>query len=204
MPIPFNSEPEKPDLHPLFVPNVPAKDINIFDINTINNPDSSSKPCQLLSLPRNQYLNYLEVDLRHILAADILDSIDLGGIGLEGIEHKYFVPGDTVLGLDIDLRRDIGLGQEKGLAAGYNSSFADQAGSMPAGLEGSGCPVDNSLAGSDSDRSQNNPHLFRTLVGAVGVIEMSLRKPGADRLCWYFWEPWFYCLDAITYHQKND
>lgn len=32
MPIPLNSEPEKPDLHPLFVLNVPAKDINIFDM----------------------------------------------------------------------------------------------------------------------------------------------------------------------------
>lgn len=178
--------------------------LSLKHINTISNPDSSSKPCRLPAPPKNLYLNYLEADLRHILAADILGSIDLEGIGLGGIEHKYFVPEDTVLGLDIDLRRDIGLGQEKGLAAGYNSSFADQAGSMPAGLEGSGCPVDNSLAGSDSGHSQNSLHLFRTLVGAVGVIEMSLRKPEADRPCWYFWEPWFYCLGAITYHQKND
>lgn len=141
--------------------------------------------------------------MRHILAADILGNIGLEGIDLGGIEHNFDLE-DTVLGLGIDLRQDIGLGQEKGLAAGYNSSFADQAGSMPAGLEGSGCPVDNSLAGSDSDHSQNNLHLFRTLVGAVAVTETSLRKPEADRLCWYFWEPWFYCLNAITYHQKNN
>lgn len=129
--------------------------------------------------------------MRHILAADILGSIDLEGIGLGGIEHKYFVPEDTVLGLDIDLRRDIGLGQEKGLAAGYNSSFADQAGSMPAGLEGSECPADNSLVG--PGHSQSSHHLFHTLAEAAEVVRMSLRKPEVDRLCWWSWEPgpWF-------------
>lgn len=140
--------------------------------------------------------------MRRILAADILGNIDLGGIDPGGIEHKYFGLGDTVLGLDIDLRRETDPGQEKGLAAGYNSSFGDRAGSMPAGLEGSEYPADNSLAG--FDHSQNNLHLFRTPPGAVEVIEMSLRKPEAGRLCLYSWEPLSYCLDAaISYHQEK-
>lgn len=121
--------------------------------------------------------------MRHIPAADFLGNIGLGGIGPEGIEHTYFGLEDTGLGLDIGLRRNIDLGLEKGSAAGYNSSFADRAGSMPAGPEGSECPVDNRLAG--SGRSHNSPHLFRTLAGAVEVVMMSLRKPEVDRLCWY-------------------
>lgn len=161
-------------------------------INTISNPDSSSKPCQLPVPPRNQYFHCWEADLRHILAADFLGNIDLGGIGPEGIEHKYSGLEDTGLGLDIGLRRNIDLGLEKGSAAGYNSSFADRAGSMPAGLEGSECLVDNRLAGSGSGHSHNSPHLFRTMAGAVEVVRMSLRKPEVDRLCWCSWElePW--------------
>lgn len=138
--------------------------------------------------------------MTHILAADILDNIDLGGIALEGIGHKYSGLEDIVPGLDIDLRRGIDPGQGKGFAAGYSSSFADRAGSTPAGLEGSEYPVDNSLVG--SGHGQNNPHLSRTLAGAAEVVEMSLRKPEVDRLCWYSWEPWSYCLDAITYHRN--
>lgn len=119
----------------------------------------------------------------HLAAAiDILDYIGLEGIGLGGIGLE-----DTVLGLDIGFRRSIDLGLEKGFAAGYNSSSADRAGNMPAGLEGSERPADNSLAG--SGHSQNSPHLFRTLAGAVEVVRMSLRKPEVDRLCWCSWEP---------------
>lgn len=121
--------------------------------------------------------------MRHIhlvVVIDILDYIGLGGIGLE----------DTVLGLDIGLRRNIDLGLEKGLAAGYNSSSGDRAGNMPAGLGGSERPADNSLGG--SGYSQNSPHLFRMLAGAVEVVRLSLRKPEVDRLCWCSWElePW--------------
>lgn len=129
--------------------------------------------------------------MRHIhlaaAAIDILDYMNFGDIGLGGIEHMYFGLEDTVLGLDTGLRRNIDLG----LDIGYNSPFADWAGSMPAGPEGSECPVDNSLAG--SGHNQNSPHLFRTLAGAVEVVRMSLRKPEVDRLCWCSWEPgpWF-------------
>lgn len=128
--------------------------------------------------------------MRHIhLAADIdiLGYMNFGDIGLEGIEHMYFGLEDTVLGLDTGLRRNIDLGLDIGSAAGYNSPFVDRAGSTPAGLEGSECPVDNSLAG--SGHNQNSPHLFRTLAGAVEVVRKSLRKPEVDRLCWCSWEP---------------
>lgn len=94
---------------------------------------------------------------------------------------------DTVLGLDIGLRRNIGPGLEKDLAVGYNRSSADWAGSTPAGPEGSGRPVDSSLAG--SDRIRNNFHFFRTLPEAAEVVRMSLRRREAGRLCWCSWEP---------------
>lgn len=131
--------------------------------------------------------------MRHIhLAADIdiLDYMSFGDIGLEGIEHMYFGLEDTVLDLDIGLRRNIDLGLDIG-SADCNSSFADRAGSMPAGLEGSECPADNSLVG--PGHSQNSHHLFRTLAEAAEVVRMSLRKPEVDRLCWCSWEPgpWF-------------
>jgi hypothetical protein len=50
------------------------------------------------------------------------------------------------------------------------------------------------------DRSQHNLHLFRRLAEAA---EAALRTLGADRLCWYSWEPWFYCLEATAYRQKT-